>query len=486
MRIGITSKLFAAILLTCLVVTFAMGFAVRYSFERGFQDYVQEREERRATDISMNLGLLYRERGGWDALREDPQIWIRILRASSRYAADRERDRLEWERELKLKERESRRRWRDKPPGFEPIPPPSPPPPPPYSVLDANQQVVAGPPVAGREGENRRPVEMDGETIGWLVQLPPARAPDDSDNRFQARQENATSVIVGLSALLAAIVSILLARIFLAPVRSLAGATQRLAAGDYTTRVQPGANDELGQLAEDFNRLANTLEKNEQLRRSMVADISHELRTPLAVLRGEIEALEDGVRPLTPDTLASLQAEVLMLNKLIDDLHELSLADEGALTYRMADVDLEALIVSATHLFRERLRAKRLELSLELTPRTPEVRGDPQRLRQLLTNLLENALRYTDPGGVVTVRLGAEHGRVRLDILDSAPGVPDDALPRLFERLYRVDASRSRESGGSGLGLTICQRIAEAHGATIEAHPSPLGGVWIAVIFPPN
>jgi len=501
MRFGITFKLFAVILATCIVVTLSMGAAVRYSFESGFRDYVRERETRRATELSSSLAQMYRDRGSWEELRENPSLWGRALRAAtSRYAAERERERQA--RDLERQEKEAAERAREEaakgtPPGTtgpaarrvnelrrerEAAPPP--PAPPPYSLIDTEEKLVAGAPVEGRDGAIRRPVDVDGQTVGWLLQFPPARSPDDNDNRFQERQENATWVIVGLSALLAALVSILLARIFLAPVRRLASATQRLAAGDYATRVRTGAQDELGQLAEDFNRLANTLEKNEQLRRNLVADISHELRTPLAVLRAEIEALEDGIRPLTPDTLASLQSEVAMLNKLIDDLHELSLADEGALTYRMTDVDLAGLLEVAAHGFRERYRQKNLRLDTEVSPRLPQLRGDPQRLRQLLNNLLENSLRYTDEGGLVRVSLSSDNQGTRLDVRDSSPGVAEELLPRLFERLFRVDGSRNREAGGTGLGLAICQRIVEAHGGSITARPSPLGGVWMAITFP--
>jgi two-component system sensor histidine kinase BaeS len=293
----------------------------------------------------------------------------------------------------------------------------------------------------------------------------------------------ATWIIVGLSVLLAALVSLLLARMLLAPVRRIARATHRLARGDYAVRVTSSSSDELGQLAGDFNRLANSLERNERLRRALMADISHELRTPLAVLRGEIEALQDGLRAPTAQTLASLRHEVLLLSKLIDDLYELSLADAGALNYRMEPVDLGAIAEAAVSLYREPFSRRGIEVELRAPPGLSML-GDAQRLAQLLGNILENSLRYTDgPGRLRLVVEGADAG-IRLIIEDSAPGVPEELLARVFERLFRVEPSRSREHGGAGLGLAICQRIVEAHGGVIAAESSELGGLRVVIVFP--
>ena len=246
-----------------------------------------------------------------------------------------------------------------------------------------------------------------------------------------------------------------------------------------------GSGDELGRLAEDFNRLAVTLERNEQLRRAFMADISHELRTPLAVLRGELEAIEDGVRPMSPESVKSLQGEVATLGKLVDDLYELSLADVGALTYRKTALDLAEPLTQALEGFRERLVERRIALETVLPPAgTLTVLADPDRLRQLFNNLLENTVRYTDPGGRLRVEARCERGRVRIDFQDSAPGVPEELLPRLFERLFRVEGSRSRAGGGAGLGLAICRSIVQAHDGEIDARPSPLGGVWVHVSLP--
>ncbi|MFK0376807.1 ATP-binding protein [Pandoraea sp. NPDC090278] len=279
-------------------------------------------------------------------------------------------------------------------------------------------------------------------------------------------------------------VALRLAQRLLVPVTPLLEATHRMAMGDYSARAPTAGADELARLAVDLNRLADTLAQNDRLRRNLLADISHELRTPLSILRGEIEAMEDGVRPLTQDALASLRIEISLLSKLIDDLYELSLSDVGALTYEFAPVDMTERVATSVAAFGDWFEAKGIALNVHLPDDTLTVDGDLHRLTQLIGNLFENSLRYTDGGGAVRVYLSATETQLRLEIEDSAPGVPDDALPRLFERLFRVEASRSRRSGGAGLGLALCKHIVEAHGGQIAARHSPLGGLALAITLP--
>src|SRR5437588_4910202 len=264
---------------------------------------------------------------------------------------------------------------------------------------------------------------------------------DRADLRFEAEQLRASWIIAAVAVLLAAIVAIVLARALLAPIKRLAGATHRLARGDYTTRVASTTRDEIGQLVADFNHLAVTLEKNESLRRQFMAEISHELRTPLAILAGEIEALEDGIRSPTPASLKSLRAEVATLTKLIDDLYDLSLADVGALTYRLERLDIVDLLDDAVQAFTERYAARNIALEFAHPAEPLHVDGDVARLMQLFNNLLENSLRYTDAGGRLRIAAALVDTNVHIDFQDSAPAVPEDALPRLFERLFRVESS---------------------------------------------
>ncbi|HDS1117563.1 TPA: two-component system sensor histidine kinase BaeS, partial [Pluralibacter gergoviae] len=329
----------------------------------------------------------------------------------------------------------------------------------------------------------RRGIMVNGMEVGAVIASPVERLTRNTDINFDRQQRRTSWLIVGLATLLAALTTFPLARGLLAPVKRLVEGTHRLAAGDFTTRVTATGSDELGKLAQDFNQLASTLERNQQMRRDFMADISHELRTPLAVLRGELEAIQDGVRKFTPESVSSLQAEVGTLTKLVDDLHQLSMSDEGALAYQKAPVDIVSLLEMAGGAFRERFAGRGLTLNLSL-PESATVFGDRDRLLQLFNNLLENSLRYTDAGGqlLIEARKAAQH--ITLTFADSGPGVTDQQLAMLCERFYRAESSRNRASGGSGLGLAICVNIAAAHGGRLSAAHSPFGGVSITVELP--
>jgi two-component system sensor histidine kinase BaeS len=348
-------------------------------------------------------------------------------------------------------------------------------------VLDTQMQWVAG--FRGIRGDMlRRAITFQGQTVGWLVLAPFQSVSDGGDQRFGQGQARATIAISVLAVLMAALIAWWVSRRLAAPVRLVAAATHKLAAGDHAVRVEVDSPDEVGQLARDFNHLAHTLARNEALRREFVADVSHELRTPLAVLRGELEALEDGVRVLDAQAVRSLQGEVRQLGQLVDDLYELALTDAGALSYRMAPLDLGALLGEIGDAHRHRVEAAGLTLSLSLQPAW--VQGDAGRLRQLFDNLLENSRRYTEAPGEICLSVQAEGRHWRIELADSAPGVPEAVLSQLFERFFRVEGSRNRATGGAGLGLAICRNIVLAHDGRIVARASGLGGVAIVIELP--
>jgi two-component system sensor histidine kinase BaeS len=242
--------------------------------------------------------------------------------------------------------------------------------------------------------------------------------------------------------------------------------------------------DELEVLAAQLNRLAGVLEANENSRRTFMAEIAHDLRTPLSVLRGEIEALEDGLRAVTPESLASLRVEVEIMGRLVDDIHTLSLADLGRLRYDMRPLDMVDRLASALFATKDRITAQGLSLEANLPDAPIMVMADSARIAQVLHNVLENSLRYTDSGGCIQVRCVKEHTNVCVDVFDSSPSVPEDQIPLLFERFHSGDPARNRARGGSGLGLAICKALVEAHAGHISARPSSLGGLWIRLCLP--
>jgi len=321
--------------------------------------------------------------------------------------------------------------------------------------------------------------------VGYLGLLPLKILAEDRQVRF-AREQRQTFALIALAMVfLAALLSIPLAQRMVKRIRNMASATHLLASGRYDTRVPVESSDELGRLARDFNALALTLERHEQARRQWIADISHELRTPLSILRGEIEALQDGVRAATPQTIGSLHGEVIRLSRLVNDLYDLSLSDLGALAYSKSDIDLAQALLQALDPYRPEYADKGISLETDLPAGTAfPLFADYERLRQLFSNLLENSLKYTDPGGRLRIFVERNNGKATVHFQDSGPGVPEGELEKLFDRLYRVDSSRNRESGGAGLGLSICRSIVLAHEGAIAAFPSPLGGLWVKIEFP--
>ena len=335
-----------------------------------------------------------------------------------------------------------------------------------------------------------RPITLNGEVVALVRMRPGAHVPDTVETRF-LRSQYLGILAVAASLLLLALVSAWwVARRWVKPLRAVQAATERIARGEFDVRLQgsqqgEGRSDEIGDLVRNVNRMAEGLQRLEGARRRWLADISHELRTPLAVLRGEIEALLDGVRPLRPEAIVSLHEDTLRLGKLVDDLHLLAMSDLQSLPCSFDDLDAVAMVRRSVARFQTRAAAKGLALSLETAPLTMlTVCWDGDRIEQLLGNLLENSLRYTDAPGRIVLVLKRQGDQVTLDIDDSAPGVPVADLPRLFEPLYRADSARSRHQGGSGLGLAISHAIVRSHGGRIDATPSSLGGLHLHIELP--
>jgi two-component system sensor histidine kinase BaeS len=352
-------------------------------------------------------------------------------------------------------------------------------------LLDADGGIVYGRTELLGTSSERYPLVLDDQPIGSLAVLPGASITELADLRFRERQRGHLWLIAIGMVLLSALTAVPLSALLTRPVRGFQRTMRRLADGDYAARVAVTSNDELGRLGHDVNALALALERTEQTRRRWVADISHELRTPVSLLRADIEAMQDGVRPLSQDALASLHADIQRLARLVDDLYELSMTDLGALSYRKQTLDLADLLEMELDAFREQFQDAGLGLALHHpTQGAVLLEGDEQRLSQLFRNLLSNSLRYTDPSGELRVSLARETGSIAIDFDDTKPGVPAGALPRLFERLYRVEGSRSRATGGAGLGLAIARNIVDAHGGTIAATPSPIGGLRIRIRLP--
>jgi len=328
----------------------------------------------------------------------------------------------------------------------------------------------------------RIPIVANGQVVGYLA-WPRRAVPQEIDSLFTSRQGRGYLLIGGAAILLAALLALLLARRTAQPVRELSAASAALARRDFSTRVKIAGSDELAQLATDFNRLADALEGYDRRQRQWLADIAHELRNPLAILRAQLDALLDGVRAADARALGTLSGEVDRLGTLVEQLHLLSLAESGGLQLELSACAPADFVAATVERYRPRFAAAGFELRCEQAamPATP-VLIDRRRMEAALANLLENALRHAAPPGPVVVRIGAEDGQLVLSVSDAGPGVPAEALPRLFDRLFRVDSARS--GGGTGLGLAIVRSIVEAHGGSVQARASAAGGLEVRCRWP--
>lgn len=271
-----------------------------------------------------------------------------------------------------------------------------------------------------------------------------------------------------MGALLALVLGGLFTRYIVAPLGEVSGAARSMAAGDFDRRVNVRGSSELVELGESFNYMAETLNRDRDLRQNMVADIAHELRTPLSILQANIEAMQDKVLETSPENLESLHQETVLLSRLIEDLRTLSLAESGQLKLQPEETDLEDLARKVAGSIKPQFASRNITLEVNVSGDVLKVMADRYRVEQVLRNLLNNALQYTPENGRVSVKVAKAGKMVETTVTDSGPGIPPDDLPHIFERFYRVDRSRTRRTGGSGLGLAIVKQLVEAQGGSVS------------------
>ena len=479
MTFSIRFKLFSTLLLATGSVVLCMYLLMLWSFDRGFLDYVNKQEQQKYQAFSQVLAKHWQKNNSWKQLRRNRRTWDVLL---SQYIVSPGSDFIE------EGPPESNNRGRG-PRSFDPADDFQRPPPPHKGgnkplLLDKNKKILIG---RAKNLINIKFYEIvvKDEIVGFLGQFPQKKLADELDVLFVEQQSRAFMLSALMMVFICILVALPIAAHLVKPIRHLSRGTQRLITGRYKTVIPVTSNDELGQLSKNFNTLANTLKENEKARKQWIADISHELRTPLAILKGEIEAIQDGIRASTPQAIDSLHAEVEHLNHLINDLYELSMSDIGALNYQKSNIDVANVLQATLDSFQAEFENSGLTLIFNSKLKnSPRVLADATRLRQLFSNLLKNTLRYTDREGTLEVEISAKPDAIKIEFKDSAPGVSEIEMGKLFERLYRVESSRNRATGGAGLGLSVCQNIVAAHEGTITAKASPYGGVWISISLP--
>ncbi len=349
-------------------------------------------------------------------------------------------------------------------------------------VVDENGVVVAdseGPAGTSRLTDSTTqswPITLNGAALGELLVAGVMMHRRDDEGATLLNGVTRAVLVAGLIAgAVALILAGLLVRQVTRPLAALAQASHRIAAGDRTVRVPVQSKDEVGELAIIFNQMTRSLETQETLRRHLMADIAHELRTPLAGIQGTVEAIQDGVFPWTAESLDSIHQQAIFLNRLVEDLRTLANAEAGQLALALAPLDLAELTCRTVTAFQPQATVQQVDLSLTGAENLPLVNADPQRLGQVLTNLLDNALRHTPAGGQIRVTLSAEQTGIHIAIIDSGEGIAPIDLPHIFDRFYCADGSRNRQTGGSGLGLAIARQLVEAQSGKIWAESPPVG-----------
>lgn len=485
MTLRLFHKLFLLVAVTALVASLAMATVMAWNLNRGFADYLEARDAETIDAYVSLISQKLQEQGGVSALKTG-KITLESLHGDlvrESFIADFGAGRRRPDRPLRPFPRDVM----DRPP-----PPPRSGGPPGFIaprllLFDASGEQIAGPPPPLADGPKMtaRVISLNGQTVGTAKIIPHAPTPGGVDARFLRSQYiNAALLVVALM-IFAALAAWGFARAGTRRLANMEAATKEIAHGNFAVRTDSAGADEISTMGQNINQMAESLARADQARRGWLAEIGHELRTPLTVLSGELEALKDGIRPLDQNAISSLQEETGRLGDLIEDLHFMAVSDLTNAPHKSTLDDAVKLVADVTERFRPLLTKAGLKLDVDLGGKAAlDVLWDGKRIEQLLGNLLTNALRYTDAPGIVRVSLESARDRIIISVEDSAPGVPVDALPRLFEPLFRVDEARDRSSGGSGLGLAVCRAIVEAHGGRISAKDSNLGGLLIELNLP--
>jgi two-component system sensor histidine kinase BaeS len=538
----ILTKLIVALLLTSFLILSALFAVMQWSFDRGMLDYVNQKELASLQLFSENLARFYRQEKTWQPLlakkpprpREEhrpieqrrqrtrlpahapnapahgkPQsnrdshkpkrspvsaLWLELLNLSEQGVQLPDDVALYLKNEWFSVAIDLPNSTTGEPRRFGPRMPRHPKPNGDFSLppeeqygglkptlLDINKDILIG-----RFDQNFsvKSIELDGDIVGYLALPPTKHLSDAFDLAFiEETQKNLLYIFMVLFALII-IIALPLSRHFIMPIKRLERAMRLLNKGDFNVKLNVKGKDELASLSLNFNDLAESLAQNSTSRKRWLADISHELRTPIAIIKGEIEAIEDGIRAFDQQSLTSLSEETIHLQKLVNDLAELSNAEIGAISYDKTNLDLTALVKQNILRHQTKANAAGLSLLTEIKAKNLMVWADETRINQLFDNLINNSIKYTDAPGEIVITLSKEHNQAIIIINDTLPNVPNASLNKLFEHLYRVESSRNRKTGGSGLGLALCKNIVHAHQGEITASASSYGGLSICCTLP--
>jgi signal transduction histidine kinase len=327
-------------------------------------------------------------------------------------------------------------------------------------------------------------LQNNGTLVGYLVPKGGPGSSGSSEELLLQRLNMAALISALVGGGLALLLGLFLSARLIRPIHQLTSASEKMTDGDLSQRVQVTGKDELAVLGNTFNNMAASLQNAEEIRKSMTADIAHELRNPLSIQKAQLEALEDGIYPLTKENLLPIMEQNQALNRLVDDLRTVAMVDAGQLDLEFVPIDISSLVDRVATRFRPQAESKSVQIICNIQHNISKMYLDPGRIEQILNNLLSNALRFTPDGGSIQITLRQTQAVVQISVRDSGPGISEEALAHIFERFYRADKSRSRTDGGSGLGLTIAKQLTEAHNGVLTAANHPEGGAVFTIALP--
>ncbi len=351
-------------------------------------------------------------------------------------------------------------------------------------VLVSNQMYKAGQHLSSSDLKNGVAITQNNKVVGILVPMPMPFEGQPRELEFIERINLTLLYGALIGAIIALLLGIFLSRTITRPIRELTHATHAVSEGDLSQQVPVRSKDELGELARAFNKMSTELSRSVNARKQMTADIAHELRTPLSLILGHAEAVHDGVLPPSIENFEIIREEATRLEHLVNDLRTLSLADAGELSISKQPIEPQRLILEVASLYQHQAQQKNISVETDVAPDLPTIQADPGRMTQVLTNIMDNALRHTPAGGRILLAAKETDEFVELSVQDSGPGLTADDLARIFERFYRADPSRQRDDGGSGLGLAIAKSIVQAHGGQLSAESEPGNGLKVIVALP--
>lgn len=444
---SITTKLILAFLLVGISGSLMVSLIIWQRTRTAFDQFMLTREQQGLLSL---LLLYYQRRGSWEGI----EVAIQELRNSSPPP-------LAWERR-------------------------------PFTLVDVHGVVLYSPDpqqvgkrLSPKELRRAIALELNGEQVGWVVIAPLRQIlqPGSIEERFLRTVRSATVLSALGATILALLLGSLLAFGLTRTLHELKDAALDIAQGKYGRQVTVRSRDELGELAQAFNQMSSQLERAIQARRQMTADIAHDLRSPLTVIQGYTEALSDGKLEGNEEVYQILHQETQHLSRLVDDLRLLSLADAGELPLALEAIEPKVLLERAQARFQIQSEQRQVQLSVEAPQHLPPIRVDSERMAQILDNLIQNALRYTSPGGKIWLRAALDNKQIVLQVSDNGSGIAEQDLPRIFDRFYRADSSRS-QNGESGLGLAIVKSLVEAQGGKITVESALGKGTTFAIYFP--